>query len=709
MTPIDLNQNSFAYNREYILSEDKNNQILSHQNNRSDQSDSFQGRFDLSHFTNNKANNAIRQSLIADSLINSTIAEQWESCQLEYFCIAEIGFDAGINFLLTCLKFEEFLNNSNNKVLKRCYFTVFESAPICKKDIEHLLNKYLLNNYSTCNASSKIRLLLTSLLAQYPLLVSGCHRLHFNNITLDLWFGDVHQSLANIYKYQNGLFDCWLINKASYKQATILPTSLIKLLSPASKHGAMLFSNMNNESSIEDLQRTGFCVQKSSSHKNKPHKNIQPVLIAQFNKAEKQSIYAKRYGQHYRPSKETQSKDIAIIGGGISSACLSLALIKRGYKVTLYCKDNKLGTGASGNHQGALYPLLNKQHDALSELFTNSFLYARQYVEHINQSHPFDHDLSGLLQLYYDQSASIKLDKILEAKLPLSLVKKVTPSQTDQLANLDIGQFALYYSLGGWLSPVQMVQAIFNKAQQSGQLEIKLNYHLKHFEETKSGWTCHFEQQTNTHELLVLTTAMNTLDFKQCEALPLSAARGQVSHIESNEALKELKMTLCHEGYLTPLNNGFHCMGATFKRHDMNEAFSQQEQTDNKNKLSKCIKNKQWIDVIDDQQSHANIGIRCTTRDHFPYMGALPNYQATKILYQHADKHFPCDNAPFYKNVFILTGLGSRGLNTAPLLAETLASQINHEPLPLNMPMLNALQGNRQWVNYLKKGKKLKI
>ena len=57
----------------------------------------------------------------------------------------------------------------------------------------------------------------------------------------------------------------------------------------------------------------------------------------------------------------------------------------------------------------------------------------------------------------------------------------------------------------------------------------------------------------------------------------------------------------------------------------------------------------------------------------------------------------------------LLTGLGSRGLCTAPLLAEMLASQINQEPLPYSNKILNALQTNRQWVNYLRKGKKLKI
>ena len=202
---------------------------------------------------------------------------------------------------------------------------------------------------------------------------------------------------------------------------------------------------------------------------------------------------------------------------------------------------------------------------------------------------------------------------------------------------------------------------------------------------------------------------MNTLNFKQCEAIPLSAARGQVTHISSNTELKKLKVTLCHEGYLTPEHHNKHCMGATFKRHVVDETFKQSEQTENKDKLQKCIKDKHWADEIDVNHTDANVGIRCTTRDHFPYVGAVPDYLATKLHYRDAEKNMNPENAPFHQNLYMLTGLGSRGLCTAPLLADMLASQINKEPLPFPTAILNSIQGNRQWVNYLKKGKLLKF
>lgn len=621
-------------------------------------------------------------------LEGNKLIDRWSAWQDDKFCIAETGFGTGLNFLLTCLLFDNFLKANPNAKLKRLFFSSFEKYPLNTDDLQAALQKWpTLSPY------------VQTLLDQYPLPLVGCHRLHFENITLDLWFGDVQDTLPTVYLYHDGLFDCWYLDGFSpSKNPEMWNDNLFKLIAESCKKDATLATFTAAGFVKRGLQSAGFTMSKRKGYGKK-----REMLTGQL---EQQTVTSK-YAQYHRGCKSTEKKEVAIIGGGISSACLTLALLKRGYKVTVYCKDNELGFGASGNQQGALYPLLNKQHDALSQLFANSFLYARHYVQSINQTDPFDFDFSGLLQLYYDTAAGKKLDKIVQANLPPTLVKNVNAEETDNLAELEIGQQALFYPLAGWLSPKQMVNAIYKKAQRSGSLTIKLNHCLTKFEQKGTRWVCEFDDYHREHDLLILSSAMHTLHFDQCKALPLSAARGQVTHIDSNEQLQNLKITLCHEGYLTPFNNGAHCMGATFKRHTMDESFSASEQIENKNKLAKCIRNKSWVEKIVINHQHANVGIRCTTRDHFPYMGNLPDYLQSKQLYQNAQKKMPNENAPFHDNLFILTGLGSRGLNTAPLLAETLVSQINGEPLPLSLPILNAMQCNRQWINYLKKGKTL--
>ncbi|WP_372880646.1 bifunctional tRNA (5-methylaminomethyl-2-thiouridine)(34)-methyltransferase MnmD/FAD-dependent 5-carboxymethylaminomethyl-2-thiouridine(34) oxidoreductase MnmC [Psychromonas sp.] len=640
-------------------------------------------------------------------LDGNKLQQRWLNCTAEHFSIAETGFGSGLNFLLTCLHFTQFRKSNPSHPLKRLFFTSFEKYPLKKSDLITALQQWpQLNTY------------IAPLADLYPIALTGCHRILLSefNITLDLWFGDVAETLPSLYVYDTGLFDCWYLDGfAPSKNPEMWAQRLFQLISSTCKENAT-FATFTAASVVrKGLISAGFDV-----HKRKGFGKKREMLTGQISAATFAKNAGKQYGQHYRPSAVQNPPDkkanVAIIGGGIASACLSLALIRRGYSVTVYCKDETLAGGASGNQQGALYPLLNEKHDALSQFFANAFLYSRNYIRQINQSQPFDYDFSGVLQLYYDSSAARKLDKILLAGLPKELVQQLSEMETDNIAGLSIGQKSLYYPLGGWLSPRQMVLAIFQQAKTEGQLSIHLNAELLSFSQSKqlppsgtgAGWDLHFAEQTVQHSLLLLTTANNTLNFKQCEALPLSAARGQVTHIPSNEQLKQLQVTLCHEGYLTPLNNGKHCMGATFKRHELNQQFSQQEQVDNKNKLEKCITGQPWTEGIDIDHQDANVGIRCTTRDHFPYAGALPDYPATKLHYQDAAKVLNPANAPFHNNLYILTGLGSRGLCTAPLLAEMLVSQINKEPLPFAENILNSLQGNRQWINYLKKGKILK-
>nr|UKE84487.1 hypothetical protein KXZ65_03980 [Pectobacterium sp. PL152] len=87
----------------------------------------------------------------------------------------------------------------------------------------------------------------------------------------------------------------------------------------------------------------------------------------------------------------------------------------------------------------------------------------------------------------------------------------------------------------------------------------------------------------------------------------------------------------------------------------------------------------------------------------------MPDYEQTLAEYeerlhpQHRADTVP--SAPYWQDLFIIGALGSRGLCSAPLTAEVLASQIYGEPLPLDRDTLAALNPNRFWIRKLLKGK----
>jgi tRNA 5-methylaminomethyl-2-thiouridine biosynthesis bifunctional protein len=88
------------------------------------------------------------------------------------------------------------------------------------------------------------------------------------------------------------------------------------------------------------------------------------------------------------------------------------------------------------------------------------------------------------------------------------------------------------------------------------------------------------------------------------------------------------------------------------------------------------------------------------SRDHLPLVGSVSDLAALKRNIVEPDSA-----DPYYKNRFVFLGLGSRGLTSAPLLAEVLAAQMCDEPMPLSIDVLEAIDPSRSWVRRIRRGR----
>ena len=714
-----------AYIEEYNLSQAKNNIIKHAQLNWSDQSEPYSTMFDDIYFNNNQGHCESQYVFFE----GNHLAHRWVNFKQKQFCIVETGFGSGLNFLNSAQQFINFKKNNIEKPLQRLHFISFEKYPLTSNDIQLSLKK--LPQFSN---------LLESLVVQYPMPLLGCHRLFFDggNIILDLWFGDINEQIDNLSNTHNGIADAWYLD--GFNPSTnpdMWHLALFKKMVALSNPQATLATFTAAGFVRRALNESGFIMQKRKGYGKK-----REMLVGYIPEANPIDNHV-AFSTGTTRATPNQADDIAIIGGGIAGLCSALALAKRDHKVTVYCAESTLGTGASGNLQGALYPLLNGQHDALGQLFSNAYQFALNFYHEVNQHHPFSHQFNGLIQLAYDSSSTKKLQKIKEAGLPEQLVHWIDTNSTNQLAGLEIDHPALYYPRAGWLSPRQLINSLAQLLAEYDNVTIHCNHHIEQISYNQHAndneqWilkrkptsisknappenTLDISLQTNPeqsqtenvtentdtfkHQTLVIAAGFDSLNFQQCRAVPLSAARGQVSHIDSTPELTALKRTLCHEGYLTPEIAAQHCMGATFKRHDSDTAYRETEQNDNHQKLKKCITDKTWVDniVLNDQ---AHTAIRCTTRDHFPYVGELSDYDSLKKSYEMDESAtYPIASLP---NAYLLTGLGSRGLCSAPLLAEILVSKINKESLPVANYIDEKMKIPRQWLSYISKNKPLK-
>ncbi|WJV52569.1 bifunctional tRNA (5-methylaminomethyl-2-thiouridine)(34)-methyltransferase MnmD/FAD-dependent 5-carboxymethylaminomethyl-2-thiouridine(34) oxidoreductase MnmC [Prodigiosinella aquatilis] len=609
--------------------------------------------------------------------------------------VAETGFGTGLNFLTLWQAFDQFRKQAPHAVLRRLHFISFEKFPLRCHDLAAAHAQWP----ELAHYANELR-------QQWPIALPGCHRLILAKgaITLDLWFGDINMLLPQLDDSLTHKIDAWFLDGFAPAKNPDMWTenlfgSMARLCRPQGTFATFTAAGFVRRG----LQQAGFNVSKIKGfgHKREMLCGTVPEAITALDTT-----------PWYTRPAATDSHDVAIIGGGIASILTALALQRRGTQVTLYCTDDTVGQGASGNRQGALYPLLNDKHDALSCFFANAFTYARRYYDALAaQGVQFEHQWCGVSQLAYDDKSARKIAKIIAGHWPLELVADHSAEELTTLVDLPLQTHGITYPQGGWLCPAELTAAALALAQQRG-LIAQMNTPVKRLIQTSSGWTLILnEDREENHATVILANGHQLTEWEQTRHLPAYPVRGQVTHIPTTPRLRQLKQVLCYNGYLTPLSpqHQQHCIGASYQRGDSGTDYREEDQQQNHQRLIDCLPDATWPEDIDISGQLARSGIRCATRDHLPLLGAVPDYQQTVADYQDLPQQLATGNAsaaaPVHRNLFILGALGSRGLCSAPLAAEILASQIYGEPLPLDKETLAALNPNRFWIRKLLKSR----
>ncbi|AJJ19320.1 bifunctional tRNA (5-methylaminomethyl-2-thiouridine)(34)-methyltransferase MnmD/FAD-dependent 5-carboxymethylaminomethyl-2-thiouridine(34) oxidoreductase MnmC [Yersinia intermedia] len=621
-------------------------------------------------------------------------------------CIfAETGFGTGLNFLTLWRDFAQFKQQHASAKLQRLHYISFEKYPLQVADLAAAHGRW-----------PELAFFAEQLRAHWPLPLAGCHRILLaqGSITLDLWFGDVNTLLPQLDASLNNQVDAWFLDGfAPAKNPDMWNDMLFNAMARMARPGGTFATFTAAGFVRRGLQQAGFDVAKVTGFGQK-----REMLTGRL----PQSIESPATPWYHRPAA-AHCDDIAIIGGGIVSALTALALLRRGAKVTLYCADTQPAQGASGNRQGALYPLLNGKDDALETFFTSAFTFARrQYDQLLAQGVSFDHQWCGVSQLAFDEKSRGKIDKMLQISWPVQFAEAMSREQLSALAGLDCAHDGIHYPAGGWLCPSDLTTALVMLAQQKG-MTCHYQHELRQLEYVDGQWQLSFQQLSaqpidtqqprvaKQHATVVLATGHRLAEWQQTQHLPLSAVRGQVSHIPTTSVLSQLQQVLCYDGYLTPVNpaNQHHCIGASYQRGDIATDFRADEQQENRDRLLRCLPQVKWPHQVDISDNQARCGVRCAIRDHLPMVGAVPDYAATLAQYQDLPRKIQRGDeiapAPVWPELFMVGALGSRGLCSAPLVAEILAAQMFGEPQPLDAPTLAALNPNRFWIRKLLKGR----
>lgn len=618
----------------------------------------------------------------------------------ERFVIAETGFGTGLNFLLTLEVFHQLkqekdnsLQNTSNSCPNTLHFISVEKYPLSKAQLIQSLN-----------ALPQLAAFSQQLIEQYPETPTENITLSFLDgaVTLQLIFDDATQGLAalnaektqhNQHKqynqYKQAMVDAWFLDGFSpEKNPEMWHEGLFQQITRLSKEQATLATFTVSGKVRRQLISAGFRVEKRPAVGKKNQ-----MLSAVF----QQTPHSGK-GYQQRPII-AKPQHVSIIGGGIASACAAYALTKNGVKVTVYCQDFSVAQGASSNHIGAIYPLIHQQADDISLFYQHAFEQAVAYYHDISkQGVTFAHDWCGLLEISYKPALTLRQQHIADSTVwPQNLLHSVDKNQASKLAGIALEHGGLFYPQAGWIAPAQLVKAIFKAAESSNRLRIETGCKITSIsQQANDKWLLHTSTKNYPASVIIYCGGAQGIPLNIIKQLPLTPVRGQVSNMASNNKMAELSTVICHKGYLTPANDNLHCIGATFKKNSVDIDSNTEEDQFNLDMLNKCLPGLSPWQLTDVVSSKARL--RCMTPDHLPMVGAMPDIDAHKVQYQHLskDKRWRYDQqAPVIKNLYMMTGLGARGLCTAPLLADILTADICGTPYPLNNEQLFNLAPNR--------------
>ncbi len=606
------------------------------------------------------------------------------------FTVAELGFGTGLNFLSTWDLWRKTCRPN-----ARLHYISVEGYPLTRSEITECLDQW-----------PQLRALTRGLLKVYPHPQPGFHRLFpeasdggDSNLTLTLLYGEVAEVLSQL----EANVDAWFLDGFTpEKNPAMWRTEVMTEIARMSHAGTRLASFSVAGDVRRGLDAAGFEVSKAPGFRHK-----RETLTARF-RGDKSQVQPTLQPWFTRPpAAPVQRGHAAIIGGGIAGTSTARALQRRGWRTTIIDKRSTLADEASGNPAGVMMPRLTAAANLDGRFYAAAWRFALDTLEEISDAGlPLYRDRCGLLQLATDDAEAARQSAIAaEGPLPEPLLFQVDANEASDIAGCKLAYGALYFPQGGWLRPRELCAAL---AANAGLI---LDVDVGDLRHDNGMWQVIDTQGRicTQADVVVLANALGAAALPATHWLPLKARRGQITLAPPTPESAKLRTVLTYGGYMTPAHHGQHCIGATFDWVDSDDlniapAVVDEDHARNLAELARVLPS--LTPQSDATLLGGRAGLRCTTLDHLPIVGPVPHHSAylrdfAELRHGHPWARYP--TAVYQPGLYALTGLGARGLVSAPLAGEIVAAHITGEPWPVERDLVTALHPGRFLVRDLKR------
>lgn len=640
----------------------------------------FSNRFDDIYFSNENGLLEAEHVFIT----GNNLIKRWQSLSEntdESFVIAETGFGSGLNFLLAWSLWLKYAPNT-----ARLHFISCEKFPLTHNDLTRCLALW-----PQLQAQADV------LLAEYPILTPGFHQLQFENgrVNLTLMLGEAVYCYNQLLicgdvrlekQLRTSFVDAWFLDGfAPAKNQAMWSEDLFHTVRLLSKTSTTLATFSAAAVVKKNLHAAGFIITKIKGFGRK-----REMIIARFMEANESVLQDKPKFRstpwHVSTPTVVQNKKALIVGAGLAGCYMAYALAKRGWLVTLIDEQSEVGCGASGNRQAVLYPKLSAYRSPLTMFMLSAFLFASRAYSQLLEKQSIG-VLSGILQLaFHDKeiAAQASLHEWLSTYPELGVL--VDKQDGSEMAGIQLQSDGLFIPRSGWLDS----QALCKLLSQTPGINWVPNTSVQELIFTNGQW----HVGAHSAEVLVIANGYQAMQFMHTAYLPIKAIRGQMTIIASNKNSEKLKIPLCGDGHVLPVNNKTHAIGATYHSSAMDNICHLADDRSNLARLEKIAANLPWSNQVKSNWA----GIRGATTDYLPVVGPVPKADIFKEqflgLATNAKRWIP-QAGVYHPGLFICAGFGSRGLTTIPLSAEWLAAFINDEPNFLPRSLAQALSPAR--------------
>lgn len=537
-----------------------------------------------------------------------------------HLTIAETGFGTGLNFLGVLDLMDKFPN-------RQIDYISFESRPLPANIIaqSHVA-------FPALAALSK------ELLANLPPNWPGLHLRHFKQgrVRLHLHYGLAEDNLSQA----NFLANIWFLDGFSpAKNPDIWSHDVLAHIGRLTHIGGSLASFTAARMVLDGLKAAGFTMSKKRGFGRK--RNMITGQKTGIGTAVKTAL---------KISKKTPPI-VGIIGGGIAGSSVAAGLRHRGIEATILDAGPTLATAASGNRLALQTPRLSVDHNDASQLSASCLAYAAHCSD---QSAATISD--RVISLDWPDREAARQDKFRRQSWPNDLLREVDVNAATVSAGMHLPTAGVIHEYGRVIDPARLCHYLAGNTQtifDANIMQMSRDGSLMILETT--------DGRQFAFDAIVLATGANlpqTLKQLSIAGLRVEITSGQVSHVPEQFNLAGLQAGLSYGGYLTPVHNGFHDLGATFVRGGCNE-FDSNAFGHNCGLLPPGLR-----ELFSHLRScSGRVSQRASTPDRIPLMGCLGD------------------------GIYLLGAVGARGFTFAPLLGEYLAAQIATTPncLPYRM------------------------